>query len=209
MVLTMISSLFLALLLAAFPRFSMAAPQGINSPVGREAPAGTKVVIIQMFEWTYLGTDTDYVEGVLADYANRLLSLGVDGFRLDAAKHMAATDIANILSRLIRKEHIPQRRRTLNRPSYFPTPSSICANPALPGGADGAESTCAHRGKDGGADRSLVQEGIEAREGKQNAERPLLAAHSRVYHPPLGAVPPHPPRPTYASSPPTETAICE
>ncbi|KAJ7034822.1 hypothetical protein C8F04DRAFT_1346992 [Mycena alexandri] len=208
----------------------MAAPQGINSPVGREAPAGTKVVIIQMFEWTYLGTDTDYVEGVLADYANRLLSLGVDGFRLDAAKHMAATDIANILSRLIRKEHIPQRRRTLNRPSYFPTPSSICANPALPGGADGAESTCAHRGKDGGADRSLVQEGIEAREGKQSqgeryimyaprikspslvplsAERPLLAAHSRVYHPPLGAVPPHPPRPTYASSPPTETAICE
>ncbi|KAJ7108322.1 glycoside hydrolase [Mycena epipterygia] len=50
-----------------------------------------------------LGTDTEYVEEVLSGYANNLLSLGVDGFRLDAAKHMAATDIANILSRLTSK----------------------------------------------------------------------------------------------------------
>ncbi|KAJ7443711.1 glycoside hydrolase [Mycena latifolia] len=47
-----------------------------------------------------LGTDTEYVEETLAAYANHLLSLGVDGFRLDAVKHIAATDIANILSRL-------------------------------------------------------------------------------------------------------------
>jgi len=46
-----------------------------------------------------LGTDTEYVRSRLAEYANDLLSLGVDGFRLDAAKNIAATDIANITSR--------------------------------------------------------------------------------------------------------------
>ncbi|KAJ7056015.1 glycoside hydrolase [Mycena amicta] len=55
-----------------------------------------------------LGTDTDYVQGVLAAYGNHLISLGVDGFRLDAAKHMAATDIASILSRLTSKPYITQ-----------------------------------------------------------------------------------------------------
>ena len=33
-----------------------------------------------------LGTDTEYVRSRLAEYANDLLSLGVDGLRLDAAK---------------------------------------------------------------------------------------------------------------------------
>ena len=33
-----------------------------------------------------LATDTDYVRGKLADYANDLISLGVDGLRLDASK---------------------------------------------------------------------------------------------------------------------------
>ncbi|KAF5364605.1 hypothetical protein D9758_005615 [Tetrapyrgos nigripes] len=47
-----------------------------------------------------LATDTDYVRGRLAEYANDLLSLGVDGFRLDAAKHIPTDDIHNILSRL-------------------------------------------------------------------------------------------------------------
>ncbi|KAJ7693086.1 glycoside hydrolase [Mycena rosella] len=55
-----------------------------------------------------LGTDTDYVRGVLAAYGNHLISLGVDGFRLDAAKHMPATDIANILGRLTAKPYITQ-----------------------------------------------------------------------------------------------------
>ncbi|KAF7348958.1 Glycoside hydrolase [Mycena venus] len=55
-----------------------------------------------------LGTDTDYVRGVLAAYGNHLISLGIDGFRLDAAKHMPATDIANILSRLTTKPYITQ-----------------------------------------------------------------------------------------------------
>lgn len=33
-----------------------------------------------------LNTESSYVQGVLAAYGNDLLSLGVDGLRLDAAK---------------------------------------------------------------------------------------------------------------------------
>ena len=35
---------------------------------------------------TSLATETDYVQGQLAEYAKDLISLGVDGLRLDAAK---------------------------------------------------------------------------------------------------------------------------
>ncbi|KAH8103292.1 glycoside hydrolase [Cristinia sonorae] len=55
-----------------------------------------------------LATDTEYVRGRLAQYANDLLSLGVDGLRLDAAKHIPATDLENIVSRLSRKPYITQ-----------------------------------------------------------------------------------------------------
>ncbi|MEV0981376.1 carbohydrate-binding module family 20 domain-containing protein [Streptomyces sp. NPDC049915] len=47
-----------------------------------------------------LDTGEDYVRGKIAGCLNDLLSLGVDGFRIDAAKHMAAADLANIKSRL-------------------------------------------------------------------------------------------------------------
>ncbi|MFE1508276.1 alpha-amylase [Streptomyces sp. NPDC058726] len=47
-----------------------------------------------------LDTGEDYVRGAIAGYMNDLLSLGVDGFRIDAAKHMPAADLANIKSRL-------------------------------------------------------------------------------------------------------------
>ncbi|MFI8916277.1 carbohydrate-binding module family 20 domain-containing protein [Streptomyces sp. NPDC053513] len=47
-----------------------------------------------------LDTGEDYVRGRIAGYMNDLLSLGVDGFRVDAAKHMPAADLANIKSRL-------------------------------------------------------------------------------------------------------------
>ncbi|KAI0659088.1 glycoside hydrolase [Cubamyces menziesii] len=55
-----------------------------------------------------LATETEYVRGRLAEYANDLLSLGVDGLRLDAAKHINVTDIANILSRLDETVYITQ-----------------------------------------------------------------------------------------------------
>ncbi|CAG7848691.1 Alpha-amylase; AltName: Full=1,4-alpha-D-glucan glucanohydrolase; Flags: Precursor [Serendipita indica DSM 11827] len=47
-----------------------------------------------------LATDTDYVQGRLADYLKDLLSTGVTGLRIDAAKHIASSDITNILSRV-------------------------------------------------------------------------------------------------------------
>ncbi|KAF9258748.1 glycoside hydrolase [Marasmius fiardii PR-910] len=55
-----------------------------------------------------LATDTEYVRGRLATYVNDLLSLGVDGLRLDAAKHIASGDISNILGRLTSKPYITQ-----------------------------------------------------------------------------------------------------
>ncbi|MFF2572405.1 carbohydrate-binding module family 20 domain-containing protein [Streptomyces sp. NPDC058084] len=47
-----------------------------------------------------LDTGEAYVRGRIAAYLNDLLSLGVDGFRIDAAKHIPAADLANIKSRL-------------------------------------------------------------------------------------------------------------
>jgi len=47
-----------------------------------------------------LDTGDDYVRRAIAGYMNDLLSLGVDGFRIDAAKHIAAGDLGNIKSRL-------------------------------------------------------------------------------------------------------------
>ncbi|KAF8751881.1 Alpha-amylase [Rhizoctonia solani] len=55
-----------------------------------------------------LATDTEYVRGRLAAYANDLLSLGVVGLRLDAAKHIPSGDISNILGRLTSKPYITQ-----------------------------------------------------------------------------------------------------
>ncbi|MGV9279705.1 carbohydrate-binding module family 20 domain-containing protein [Streptomyces sp. NPDC003730] len=51
-----------------------------------------------------LDTGEDYVRGKIAGYLNDLLSLGVDGFRIDASKHMAAGDLAAIKSRLTKPD---------------------------------------------------------------------------------------------------------
>jgi alpha-amylase len=55
-----------------------------------------------------LDTGAEYVRGRLAGYLNDLLSLGVDGFRLDASKHMPAGDIAAVLARLSRPAYVVQ-----------------------------------------------------------------------------------------------------
>ncbi|WP_199835892.1 alpha-amylase family protein [Streptomyces sp. TP-A0356] len=47
-----------------------------------------------------LDTGEEYVRKTIAGYMNDLLTLGVDGFRIDAAKHIDAADLANIKSRL-------------------------------------------------------------------------------------------------------------
>ncbi|ORT60364.1 carbohydrate-binding module family 20 domain-containing protein [Streptomyces sp. CB03238] len=47
-----------------------------------------------------LDTGEEYVRTRIAGYMNDLLSLGVDGFRIDAAKHMPAADLAAIKAKL-------------------------------------------------------------------------------------------------------------
>ncbi|OSP42725.1 glycosidase, partial [Streptomyces sp. 13-12-16] len=47
-----------------------------------------------------LDTGEEYVRKTIAGYLNDLLSLGVDGFRIDAAKHIPPGDLANIKGRL-------------------------------------------------------------------------------------------------------------
>ena len=47
-----------------------------------------------------LDTGSEYVRQEIADYLNDLISLGVRGFRVDGAKHIAATDLAAIRSKI-------------------------------------------------------------------------------------------------------------
>ncbi|WP_435820765.1 carbohydrate binding domain-containing protein [Kitasatospora cineracea] len=47
-----------------------------------------------------LNTGSGYVQQTIANYLSDLLTLGVDGFRIDAAKHIAASDLAAIKSKM-------------------------------------------------------------------------------------------------------------
>ncbi|MET7935848.1 alpha-amylase family protein [Streptomyces sp. NPDC005322] len=47
-----------------------------------------------------LDTGSDYVRSTIAHYLTDLRSLGVDGFRVDAAKHMAADDVAALKGKM-------------------------------------------------------------------------------------------------------------
>src|SRR6185295_8441300 len=60
----------------------------------------------ELLDLSDLATESEYVRGKEVGYLNHLLDIGVDGFRLDAAKHVPASDLATIISRL-------------NRPAYF------------------------------------------------------------------------------------------
>ncbi|MEW9556072.1 carbohydrate-binding module family 20 domain-containing protein [Nonomuraea sp. NPDC050783] len=55
-----------------------------------------------------LETEDGYVRGAVAGYLNKLVSLGVDGFRIDAAKHIAPADLADIYGRLNGSPYIYQ-----------------------------------------------------------------------------------------------------
>ena len=50
----------------------------------------------ELVELADLDTGSTYVRGRIAEYLDDLASLGVDGFRIDAAKHIAADDLAAI-----------------------------------------------------------------------------------------------------------------
>lgn len=52
----------------------------------------------ELVDLSDLATESGYVRGKLTAYLNDLVSLGVDGFRVDAAKHMPAADLAAIVN---------------------------------------------------------------------------------------------------------------
>ncbi|SEG96792.1 alpha-amylase [Nonomuraea solani] len=55
-----------------------------------------------------LETEEEYVRGAIAGYLNKLIGLGVDGFRVDAAKHTSPGDLGNIYGRLTGSPYIYQ-----------------------------------------------------------------------------------------------------
>lgn len=47
-----------------------------------------------------LALEKDYVRGKIAEYMNKLIDMGVAGFRVDACKHMWPGDLSAVYSRL-------------------------------------------------------------------------------------------------------------
>jgi alpha-amylase len=64
-----------------------------NSPAGR-----SNVQTCRLGGLPDLNSESSYVQGQITNYLNHLLTLGVDGFRFDAAKHQAATSLSAIMS---------------------------------------------------------------------------------------------------------------
>jgi len=62
----------------------------------------TQVFKCELVSLSDLRTETPYVQQTLANYLNKLLSYGVSGFRVDAAKHIGQDDLTAIFSRLHR-----------------------------------------------------------------------------------------------------------
>jgi len=54
----------------------------------------------ELVELSDLNTSSDYVRQTLANYLNDLLSIGVAGFRVDAAKHISAEDLTAVFDRV-------------------------------------------------------------------------------------------------------------
>ena len=65
-----------------------------NSAAGR-----TNVQTCRLEGMPDLNSESTYVRGQIVNYMNALLTLGIDGFRLDAAKHQAATSLQAIWAR--------------------------------------------------------------------------------------------------------------
>ncbi|KIO30302.1 glycoside hydrolase family 13 protein [Tulasnella calospora MUT 4182] len=68
----------------------------------------TEVQFCELVNLADLDTASPAVRAKLAAYGNDLISLGVDGFRLDAAKHIPSGDIAAILSALSKNVYVTQ-----------------------------------------------------------------------------------------------------
>jgi alpha-amylase len=68
----------------------------------------TEVTKCELVSLSDLRTESDYVRGKIADYLNDLLSIGVDGFRVDAAKHIGSPDLKAIEGKLSRSAYVYQ-----------------------------------------------------------------------------------------------------
>lgn len=95
-----------------------------------------------------LDTGEPYVRGRIAAYLDDLLSLGVDGFRIDAAKHIPADDLADIKSRLSdphaywKQEAIYGAGEAVSRPSTkAPATYRSSATPATSSGSSGTRTS--------------------------------------------------------------------
>lgn len=102
-------------------------PEDYNSLTGRG-----RVINCRLEGMPDLASESSYVQGQVADYLRGLLNMGVDGFRIDAAKHMPATALLSILSAVrstnpltragepiwVTQEIIPDGG--VNRAEYFP-----------------------------------------------------------------------------------------
>jgi len=81
----------------------------------------TDVQECELQQLSDLRTESSYVRGKLAGYLNDLISLGVDGFRLDAAKHINDNDLNAIKSQLTKSVLLYQEVMpggAVNPPAY-------------------------------------------------------------------------------------------
>ena len=76
-----------------------------------------------------LKTENDYVRGKIAAYLQKLLDMGVYGFRIDAAKHMTPDDVASILGKAgnppAYMEVIPGENQPVHPSQYTEVPNSV------------------------------------------------------------------------------------
>lgn len=98
-----------------------------NSPAGRWAVQNCRLGGLPD-----LATENSYVQGQIVNYLKALLAMGVDGFRIDASKHMPASAWTSIMNAVkaaypttLKGEPIWVTQEIINdgevdRPSYFP-----------------------------------------------------------------------------------------
>ncbi|HJV67544.1 carbohydrate-binding module family 20 domain-containing protein [Ideonella sp.] len=98
-----------------------------NSPAGRN-----NVMLCRLGGLPDLASESSYVQGQVVNYLNTLLDMGVDGFRIDAAKHQQPSALQSIFSAVkashpttkagepiwITQEVLPDGE--VNRADYFP-----------------------------------------------------------------------------------------
>jgi alpha-amylase len=115
-----------------YPRFSKADFNDYCEITAQDYDSDRNTVInCRLNQLPDLKTSSPYVQNEIANYMKKLLSLGVDGFRMDAAKHQPPEDINSILKKVlsaypktlanekvwITQEIIPDK--TVNREAYY------------------------------------------------------------------------------------------